>query len=78
MNPHRWREIERVVQAALERPEKERAAFLDEACAGDAALRNVAQCHTYAYGWLPRTHAQRRYAHRGSAGHSPSDAVPLV
>jgi len=34
MNPDRWREIERLCQAALERPESQRAAFLDEACAG--------------------------------------------
>jgi serine/threonine protein kinase len=40
MDPDRWREIERLCQAALERPESERAAFLDQACAGDAALRD--------------------------------------
>ena len=40
MNADRWREIERLCQAALERPESERAAFLDQACAGDAALRD--------------------------------------
>jgi len=40
MNPDRWREIERVFHAALERPENQRAAFLDQACAGDAALRD--------------------------------------
>jgi serine/threonine protein kinase/tetratricopeptide (TPR) repeat protein len=40
MNPDRWREIERVVQAALERPANQRAAFLDQACAGDATLRD--------------------------------------
>jgi tetratricopeptide (TPR) repeat protein/tRNA A-37 threonylcarbamoyl transferase component Bud32/TolB-like protein len=40
LNPDRWREIERVFHAALERPENHRAAFLDQACAGDAALRH--------------------------------------
>ena len=40
MNSDRWREIERLCQAALERPENERVAFLDQACAGDAALRD--------------------------------------
>jgi len=39
MNPDRWREIERLCQAALERKESERAAFLGEACAGDEDLR---------------------------------------
>ena len=36
----RWREIERLCQAALDRPENQRATFLDQACAGDAALRD--------------------------------------
>jgi serine/threonine protein kinase/Tfp pilus assembly protein PilF len=40
MDADRWREIERLCQAALERPENQRAAFLDQACAGDAALRD--------------------------------------
>ena len=40
MNPDRWREIERLCQAALERPENERGAFLEQACAGDAPLRD--------------------------------------
>ena len=39
MDAVRWREIERLFQAALERPESERAAFLDTACGGDTALR---------------------------------------
>ena len=40
MDANRWREIERLCQAALERPENQRAAFLDQACAGDNALRD--------------------------------------
>jgi serine/threonine-protein kinase len=40
MNPDRWRELERIVHSALARPENQRAAFLEEACAGDAALRD--------------------------------------
>ncbi len=35
----RWTRIEQLYQAALERDENQRAAFLDEACAGDKALR---------------------------------------
>jgi hypothetical protein len=34
MTPGWWQEIERVFDAALERPEQDRAAFLDEACGG--------------------------------------------
>jgi tetratricopeptide (TPR) repeat protein len=40
MNPDRWREIERLYHAALERPESQRGAFLEEACGGDSALRD--------------------------------------
>jgi len=36
----RWREIERLYHAALERPESQRGAFLEGACGGDSALRD--------------------------------------
>jgi len=39
MKPERWQRIDQLYHAALERDEDERAAFLDTACAGDAALR---------------------------------------
>jgi eukaryotic-like serine/threonine-protein kinase len=39
MTPERWREIDRVLQAALEREPRERVAFLDEACSRDEDLR---------------------------------------
>jgi serine/threonine protein kinase len=39
MNPDRWKQIEELYHAALEREESERAAFLKEACAGDEPLR---------------------------------------
>ncbi len=39
MKPERWRQMEEVYHAALERDADERASFLDEACAGDEALR---------------------------------------
>lgn len=39
MKAERWRQIERLYHAALEREPDERAAFLDEACAGDDELR---------------------------------------
>src|SRR5262249_57406436 len=39
MEPERLREIERLYHAALEREESQRTAFLEKACAGDAALR---------------------------------------
>src|SRR5262249_29723388 len=39
MTPERWKRIDDLFQAALEREPPERAAFLNEACAGDPALR---------------------------------------
>jgi TolB-like protein/tetratricopeptide (TPR) repeat protein len=39
MHDDRWRRVEELYQAAYERPVHERKAFLDEACAGDATLR---------------------------------------
>jgi eukaryotic-like serine/threonine-protein kinase len=39
MTPDRWRKIEDLYHSALEREESERIAFLNEACAGDEALR---------------------------------------
>lgn len=42
MTPERWQEIEAVFQDALEHPPRERASFLDQACAGDEELREEA------------------------------------
>ncbi len=39
MEPERWKQIDQLLEAALDRPTSERGAFLDQACAGDAALR---------------------------------------
>ncbi|HKS39053.1 MAG TPA: tetratricopeptide repeat protein, partial [Blastocatellia bacterium] len=39
MMPERWRQIDDLLQEALKRAPSERAAFLDEACAADAATR---------------------------------------
>src|SRR5215510_11027608 len=39
MNPERWRKIDQLLDAAMEREPDERAAFLEFACAGDQSLR---------------------------------------
>jgi serine/threonine-protein kinase len=39
MDDERWRKIEQLYHAALEREARERPAFLQEACAGDEELR---------------------------------------
>ena len=43
MPTDRWREVERIYHAALERDPDQRAAFLREACADDEALRREVQ-----------------------------------
>jgi len=39
MKPERWQQLDKLFHAALERRTEERAAFLEEACAGDEELR---------------------------------------
>src|SRR5436309_2134234 len=39
MTPERWRQIEHLLQAALEREPAERAVLLERECAGDPGLR---------------------------------------
>jgi uncharacterized RDD family membrane protein YckC len=39
MDPDRWKQVEELYHATLEREESVRLAFLEEACAGDEALR---------------------------------------
>src|SRR5271157_4034594 len=39
MTPERWLQVERIYQEAEGRPRGERASFLDQACGGDADLR---------------------------------------
>jgi serine/threonine-protein kinase len=40
MKPERWKQLDELLEAALERPATERAAFVDRACAGDDELRS--------------------------------------
>ncbi len=39
MKSERWQQIDKLVETALEQEESQRAAFLEEACAGDETLR---------------------------------------
>jgi eukaryotic-like serine/threonine-protein kinase len=39
MNPERWQQIDKMFQSALEMPQSQRGVFLDDACGGDAILR---------------------------------------
>jgi eukaryotic-like serine/threonine-protein kinase len=43
VNPERWRQIERIYHSALERPSRERGAFLENECRGDEGLLREVQ-----------------------------------
>ena len=40
MTPERWQQMKQIFQSALERDAAERSAFLNQACADDAAPRS--------------------------------------
>ncbi len=52
MDSDRWKQVENLLQAVLERPPEERDGFLRSACAGDEALerevRSLISSHEYA------------------------------
>ena len=50
MDPERWQEVDKLLELALEREPSKRAAFLDEACNGDAALRREVESLLSAHG----------------------------
>ena len=52
MTPERWQQVERVYHAAMEKPEPDRAAFLENVCASDDDLRREVQS-LVAYGQEP-------------------------
>jgi len=49
MKPERWHQIDRLLEEALERDASDRPAFLDQACAGDEALRRKVKTLLDAY-----------------------------
>ena len=49
MKPERWREVDEILQAALECAETERRSFLDTACATDATLRTEVEAYLAAH-----------------------------
>jgi Tol biopolymer transport system component len=49
MNPSRWQRLDQLFQSALDREGAQRAAFLDEACAGDEELRREVESLLHAH-----------------------------
>ena len=49
MTPERWQQVEEVLQAALDRPPVDRAAFLEQACVDDPELQTEASSLVSAY-----------------------------
>ena len=50
MTPERWQQVDKLLEQALEEKPDRRAAFLDEACNGDAALRQEVESLLSAHG----------------------------
>jgi serine/threonine protein kinase/Tol biopolymer transport system component len=50
MTPNRWQQVDKLLEQALEQEPDRRAAFLDEACNGDAALRQEVESLLSAHG----------------------------
>jgi serine/threonine protein kinase/tetratricopeptide (TPR) repeat protein len=76
MNPNRWRQVDNLLQSALELPPEEREAFLRRATAGDYALerevRSLLASHQEAGSFLERPTAE--VAARTLARHPSNDA----
>jgi serine/threonine-protein kinase len=50
MTPERWKQIDRLLELALDQKASERADFLDKACAGDKELRREVEALLQAHG----------------------------
>lgn len=61
MDSERWRQIERLYQAALEREPSQRSAFLGEACRDDEELRREVESR------LRRSGGEAAASHAGDA-----------
>jgi serine/threonine-protein kinase len=84
MQPERWREVEAVFQVAREREPGERAAFLDQVCGRDVALRqeveSLLRADADASGFMEPPGAAtagplRRGASEGASQHSAGDSL---
>ena len=72
MTAERWRRIEELYHAAQARPADERAAFLDEACAGDATLRQEVES------LLAQPVSADEFLERPARGRGPADHADAV
>ena len=50
MKPERWQQVDKLLELALEQEPGRRSVFLDEACRGDAALRQEVESLLSAHG----------------------------
>src|SRR4029453_14878599 len=67
MTPERWRQVEEIFQAALDRDPLSRVAFLDVACGGDAELRREVESLLSAH------HSDDRLLESGALKHAARD-----
>ena len=84
MDSDRWKQVDGLLQSALERPPEERDAFLRQACAGDEALerevRSLLASQQAAGSFLdsPAIEVAARAIAREQNKDTPEAAVPLL
>ena len=71
MTPERWRQVTEVFHAALTRDAAARASYLDQACAGDRALREEVDA-------MLAAHSRPRSLGDDPLSVSPLDARPAA
>ncbi|HEX2781182.1 MAG TPA: hypothetical protein VHM30_16900, partial [Gemmatimonadaceae bacterium] len=59
MTPERWREVDVILQVALERAPERRDAYVREACGGDEPLRREVASLLAAHDAAPRSFLER-------------------
>jgi hypothetical protein len=72
MTPERWKQIDRLFEAALELEGDKRSAFLEQACAGDAQLNHKGRSISVVGKSLSGTCALACQFENGSAARKPS------
>ena len=72
MTEDHWRRVEDLLQSALDREPSQRASFLDEACAGDHALREQVEA------LLAADHQARDFLERPAIEAAVTSPWPLV
>ena len=67
MNSERWMQVKNVIEAVLERPISERAAYLDKSCGADGGQRRFSATATAGRNGLCSVRSRLAHAAMGTA-----------